>query len=154
MTRFQALAASLLLTLASPLGGCVDELPAATPPAATRHVLAQGPGADAPEGAFVVDAEVGLSSQLLVGAEWFEVTFTVRASPGKAVKAYGIRTPYEQAVQPVSPRLPIAIPGGTMVLRRVHFNRVPVAGPYPLEIWMIAEDGTESNHVFTHVTVQ
>ncbi len=149
----------VLITLATSLAallaaGCSDEAPPGSavgggPRLAYSEALAEDLGH-----AFAVDAEAELSSQLLVGAEWFDVRFTMRTRVGRFVKAYGIKTPYETFVKPVSPRLPLAIEGGAMVLRQVHFNRVPVAGDYPLEIWLINDIGQESNRVYGRVTVQ
>lgn len=134
--------------------GCSDDpLPGAVMAGAGQAAFSRSLAEDL-DRAFAVDDEAELSSQSLIGAEWFEVRFTMRARAGRYVKAYGIRTPYEAFVKPVSPRLPLAIEGGAMVLRQVHFNRVPVAGEYPLEIWLINDEGDESNHVFSRVTVQ
>lgn len=135
-------------------GGCADDLPAGAPLPGGGRAAAGDDLAAALAEAFAVDHRAELSSGLLVGAEWFDVRFTVRARAARYLEAYGLKTPYETIVKPVRPRLPIAIEGGAMVLRQIHFNRVPVAGDYPLEIWLIDEAGRESNHVFTRVTVQ
>ena len=144
-----ALVAGGLLT-----GGCADDLPTGAPLGAGGHAAVGDDLAAALAEAFTVDHRAELSSDLLVGAEWFDVRFTVRARSTRYLEAYGLKTPYETIVKPVRPRLPIAIEGGAMVLRQIHFNRIPVAGDYPLEIWLIDEAGRESNHVFTRVTVQ
>jgi hypothetical protein len=151
---FKQTFATLFAVAALLTTGCSDELPPGMAMPGGSHVAFGDGLAEAIDAAFAVDEQAELSSQLLVGAEWFDVRFTVRAKTGRYVQAYGIKTPYETFVKPVSPRLPVAIQGGAMVLRQVHFNRIPVAGDYPLEIWLIDDLGQESNRVRSHVTVQ
>ena len=161
-SRLVRAACMLLVAAVAPLAaGCQDEVPPGAVPAldalsapGSARLTYAGDIEAAPAEAFELDGDVALSSQRLVGAEWFEVSFTVRARAGRYVEAFGLKTPYETIVRPVSPRLPVAIVGGAMVLRRVHFDQVPVAGDYPFEIWLIDDAGLESNHVFSRVTVQ
>lgn len=154
MTHRKAIIALVASAAALLAAGCSDEPSPSMATVGNSRLAFSGALAEDLAQAFTVDDEPVLSSQFLVGAEWFEVRFTLRSRAGQYVKAYGIKTPYETFVKPVSPRLPLAIEGGAMVLRQVHFNRIPVAGDYPLEIWLINDVGQESNRVFGHVTVQ
>jgi hypothetical protein len=107
----------------------------------------------APEGSLNI-RDLELSHQRLAGAEGFTVSVVVAGPVGRYVKAYGIKTPYETIVRPLKQPLNMAIPNGWMSLRQVHFNRVPVVGDYPFEVWLVNESGQVSNRLSAKVYVQ
>lgn len=108
----------------------------------------------APSPAGPVIRDLQLSHGRIIGAEAFSVTVVVDVPVGKYVKAVGIRTPYEQTIQPLDRPLPMAIANGWVNIRTVQFQALPVAGPYPLEVWLINEAGQPSNRVTGLVHVQ
>lgn len=90
----------------------------------------------------------------LIGAEAFMVTVEVEVRGGEYVKAYGVKTPYEETVHPLKRALPMAIRDGRMYFTQVQFQKVPVTGAYPFEFWVIDEHGRPSNRLASRVVVQ
>ncbi|MNS58905.1 hypothetical protein D3C72_918420 [compost metagenome] len=143
--RFVAtLQLALVATLALPtLAGCGEE------PA--------GPMGAAPSlgfGAGFTIGEMEMTYRRLVGAEALQFSLTIEQPIGRLIKAYGIKTPYEETVRPIKPSVPMAIRQGKVHLHLDSLTRLPRAGEYPLEVWLINENGTPSNRVVTSVFIQ
>jgi hypothetical protein len=134
------LAAALLL---STLVGCAEE------PIGVADGFS-GPGF----GAGFVIRDMGLTYRRLVGAEALQFDLTIASPAGRFIKAYGLKTPYEETERPSSPGVPMAVRDGKVYLKLASFTEIPRAGDYPFEIWLINEAGMASNRVKSSVYVQ
>lgn len=123
-----------------PLAGCNDtELPTSMPVAM--------------DGAFTI-ARPTLTYKAIIGAESFPLSLTVAQPNGRYIRAYGVRTPYEETVHVLESPLPMAISNGTVKLTMNPFIALPVAGEYPFQVWLINEKGEASNPVDQSILVQ
>lgn len=94
------------------------------------------------------------SGDTLIGAEAFEITVRVYRLWGQVIVAYGLRTPYENAMHEVRPLLPVPVLGGIAIIRDIAFSQVPKGGLYPYEFWLVTEDGLASDRVHGTMKVQ
>ena len=130
--KIYCLTATLLLAL-SVLGGC--GLKPGTPPV---------PGLQG----FTV-RELHTDGYRLVGLEAFDVHLRVPSAPNRSIQAYGIKTEFERTIRPI-PSLPMPVADGLIFLQSVAL----AVGEYPFELWLVDDQGVESNHLNGRVFIQ
>lgn len=161
-----------LAVMTAPLAlGCEDPPPSAMGPERYVAEADWGPLSSAGRGAPAAESQdvwledgarstsgftiegLELSSPQVAGNEAFFATVRVAAPMGQSIKAYGLKTPYEEGVRAFK-ALPMAMRDGVVRIKVDGFATVPRTGVYPLEFWLINDSNHASNRVRGEVTVR
>jgi hypothetical protein len=113
--------------------------------------VVSGGSASSPGGFTIRD--LSTSAQTIAGAERFTVKVTVSSPQGDSLKAYGIKTPYEDGVHAFA-TLPMAVRDGAVQIKVDPLSTMPKKGHYPFEFWLVNDRREASNHLRGDITVQ
>lgn len=142
----RALGASLLLgaslALGASVGGCAQGAADACSSPAAAPRLAAGLGVRA----FVI-RDGQLVERRMVGFEGFSVEVTVDRPAGRYIKAYGVRSPYEEYTRELQADVAQPSAATPVSVRCWPLTVLPATGSYPFDFWLINERGEVSNAV-------